>query len=137
MSSLPQNVAEEIENFVAQENSWLNQLKNCEDRIDEFKASLNRFSEIATSSDSKSISHFESLFSYYQSDIIRRLKHTVRLNQQNLASLVSKEPNRYYSNYLNDHKHHSLKLNNFFERFENIAEEFETYMRQSGLRTTA
>ena len=137
MKVLPQNVSEEIENFVAQEKVWLNQLKGCEDQLEALQSQLDSFSEIATSYDTKKIGHFQNLFSYYQSEIIRRLKHTVRLNMQNLQGLVSRNPEQYYFNYLNDLTHHREKLENFFSRFSSIHEEFSSYVKQSGLRATA
>ena len=137
MKVLPQNVSEEIENFVAQEKVWLKQLKGCENQLESFQDELDTFSAIATSYDTKKIGHFQNIFSYYQSEIIRRLKHNVRLNIQNLRGLVAHNPQQYYFNYLNDLKHHQEKLENFFNRFNAIQEEFSGHLRQSGLRATA
>lgn len=124
MKELPSNVLEGIDQFITQEENWLNQLKKSEDELENLQEVLDIYSIHSNLKEQKSISHYQNLFNHYRIELIRDLKHHVRINLQDLHTLVTRQPERYYNSYLSNLQDHHQRINNFFAYFEKMKKEF-------------
>ncbi|MFK7946962.1 MAG: hypothetical protein AB8G11_05185 [Saprospiraceae bacterium] len=137
MKELPSNVLEEINQLIAQEENWLNQLKKSEDELENLQEVLDVYSKHSNLSEQKSVSHYQNLFNHYRIELIRDMKHHVRINLQDLRALVTRQPERYYHSYLNNLQDHSQHVNKFFKYFDKMKQEFREAISYERLRATA
>lgn len=137
MKELPSNVLEEINQLIAQEENWLNQLKSSEDELADLQEVLDVYAQHSNRGEQKSVSHYQNLFNHYRIELIRDLKHHVRINLQDLRNLVRQQPERYYYSYLNNLQEHRQRINNFFEYFDKMKKEFRETISYERLRARA
>lgn len=137
MKELPSNVLEEINQLITQEENWLNQLKSSEDELENLQEVLDVYAQHSNLSEQKSVSHYQNLFNHYRIELIRDLKHHVRINLQDLHNLVYRQPQRYYYSYLNTLQEHRERIHNFFEYFDKIRKEFRETISYESLRARA
>jgi hypothetical protein len=138
MKELPSNVMEEINQLIVQEESWLNQLKDCEDELDDLQEVLEVYSKHAANTDEeKKIGHYHNLFEHYRIDLIKDLKHHVRINLQDLQKLVSRSPQKYYHSYLIRLEEHESQIHEFFLYYDKIKNEFRESISYQRLRAVS
>lgn len=138
MKELPSNVMEEISQLVAQEQTWLNQLKGCEDELDDLQEVLEVYSKHAANTDEeKKIGHYHNLFKHYRVDLIKELKHHVRINLQDLKTLVTRSPQKYYHSYLTRLESHQEQINDFFSYYDKMKNEFRESISYQRLRAAS
>lgn len=137
MKELPSNVLEEINQLIIQEENWLSQLKKNEDELENLQEVLDVYSQHSNLNEQKSVSHYQNLFNHYRVELIRDLKHHVRINLQDLRTLVIKQPERYYNSYLNKLKEHNQRIDNFFAFFNKMKAEFRQTISYENLRATS
>lgn len=138
MKALPSNVMEEISQLVAQEESWLNQLKGCEDELDDLQEVLEVYSKHAANTDEeKKIGHYANLFKHYRVDLIKDLKHHVRINLQDLQNLVTRSPQKYYYSYLTRLEGHQEQISEFFSYYDKMKNEFRESISYQRLSATS
>jgi chaperonin cofactor prefoldin len=138
MKELPSNVLNEISQLIAQEESWLNQLKNCETELDDLQEVLEVYSKHAANTDEeKKIGHYDNLFQHYRVDLIKDLKHHVRINLQDLQKLVIRSPQKYYHSYLTRLEEHEAQISEFFSYYEKMKTEFRESVSYQRLRTAS
>ena len=137
MKELPSNVLEEINQLITQEENWLNQLKSSEDELENLQEVLDVYAQHSNLSEQKSVSHYQNLFNHYRIELIRDLKHHVRINLQDLHNLVRRQPQRYYYSYLNTLQEHRGRIHNFFKYFDKMRKEFREAISYESLRARA
>jgi chaperonin cofactor prefoldin len=138
MKELPSNVMDEINQLIVQEESWLNQLKDCEDELDDLQEVLEVYSKHAANTDEeKKIGHYHNLFKHYRIDLIKDLKHHVRINLQDLQKLVSRSPQKYYHSYLTRLEEHESQIREFFSYYDKIKNEFRESISYQRLRSAS
>ena len=111
MNELPSNVIEKINQLINQEEQWLNQLKSSEDELENLQEVLDVYAQHSNLNEQKSVSHYQNVFNHYRIELIRDLKHHVRINLQDLRTLVSRQPERYYQVYLKNLVSLSFNIN--------------------------
>ncbi len=137
MKELPSNVLGEISRLIAQEENWLNQLKGCDDEIDDLQEVLEVYSKHSSNTgEHKKIGHYHNLFKHYRVDLIKDLKHQVRINLQDLKNLVTPEPQQYYHSYVKRLEAHQKRLDDFFPYFEKMKSEFRESISYERLHTS-
>lgn len=136
MNELPSNVIEKINQLIHQEEDWLNQLKSSEDELENLQEVLDVYAQHSNLNEQKSVSHYQNVFNHYRIELIRDLKHHVRINLQDLRTLVSRQPERYYQVYLKNLEEHRKRINSFFDFFEKVKKEFRESISYENLRAT-
>ncbi len=126
METLTENQSVDFAPIFKQEETWYQMLKNSEKHIENLQQQLDLFSSTQkpTKDENKQIDHFQNLFHYYRTDVIRNLKHTIRLDEQYLNELVKKHPGEYYDRFQNDFGRRKEEMTSFFDRFVSICDEF-------------
>lgn len=137
MKELPSNVLEEINKLIAQEETWYNDLKKSEDELENLQEVLDVYSKHSNLNEQKSVSHYQNLFKHYRIELIRDMKHHIRINLQDLRTLVTRQPERYYHSYLSNLQEHSQRINNFFTHFDKMKKEFRETISYKRLRATS
>ena len=137
MNELPSNVIEKINQLIHQEEDWLNQLKSSEDELENLQEVLDVYAQHSNLNEQKSVSHYQNVFNHYRIELIRDLKHHVRINLQDLHNLVSRHPERYYQSYLKNLEEHRRRINSFFDFFDRVKKEFRESISYDNLRAIA
>lgn len=75
---------------------------------------------------SRKAHHYQQLFTYYQKDLIPALEETIRLGKKHIE-LTQKNPDKSFKPVRLEVKNQFKLMRQFFTRFEQIKDEFETF----------
>ncbi len=129
MSVETQVQAQNVDELIKQEEIWYQMLKNSEKHIENLQQQLDLYSSTRNHSkeESKTISHFQNLFHYYRTDVIRNLKHRIRLDEQVLNDLPrSDSDDELIGRFMIDFNTRKDELDAFFNRFIDICDNFNS-----------
>lgn len=108
---------------------WLSATLLWRAEIDAFQKMLDlNASKFCTVEDKKRMNHFQSLFIYYNGELIDSLRTTLRLHEQHLAGMLQSR-NELDTQYFKEHEAIMDKLESFASSFVEMRREFLDFIQ--------